>query len=484
MLKEQKHLKTQIQETNNQLKLYEKLFSASALEDFLLLLYKETRSRFKIGALTLCLRSGHFGPFQYVCQTLRVYKKNCSALPVNREGGFRVKDRADSQYLADFLGRPVQNILSIPIYTKRFSVNQPVFFFLEFFAKSPDKLMRFYDESFLLFMTNCIDRLLLNDHLSTGIRLWTSTFNRLSEPLAVFDCDNKLEKANSVFSRIFDSSEKETLNQSPFYWKDKIFEKHIYPVNTKSGEYTVCHYADISESLSLRTRMIQNMKMSALGELGEKVAQELSNPLAGVLSMAEWLLSSGRLRPELKKDMKDIIEGVSRSQKIIVNLRDFAGMAGKLNVCDLNEVVKKTLPFLKSLLCFSDLRVALSKEAVHIKAEAGLLRQVVFNLIKNSFQAVSSLNSSSQEVVVKVYKDADRAFLRVEDSGMGIKPEDYQNVFQPFFTTKSKSQGTGLGLSVSKNIVESFQGSLKAGRSSLGGACFTMSLPLSDKSGI
>ena len=189
--------------------------------------------------------------------------------------------------------------------------------------------------------------------------------------------------------------------------------------------------------------------------------------------MAQWLLSSDKLNKEMRKDMEDIAEGVSRSQEIISNLLDFSRADSQLNIYDLNKEVRKTLPFLKSMKCFSDLHLVLSEESVFVKVQAGLLRQVVFNLIKNACQAVAELNSSIQQVTVQVYKEENQAILCVEDSGKGILPEDYENVFKPFFTTKSKSEGTGLGLNMSKSIVESFNGSLKAGRSSaLGGACF------------
>ena len=72
--------------------------------------------------------------------------------------------------------------------------------------------------------------------------------------------------------------------------------------------------------------------------------------------------------------------------------------------------------------------------------------------------------------------------VHVEDSGQGIKETDYKNIFKPFFTTKSRQAGTGLGLNVSSNIIKSFKGKLVCGRSSsLGGARFTVYLPLKTK---
>ena len=479
-LHEQKYLDRQIQETKTHLRFSDKLVTSSSIEEFLLLLYKETNRQFKLRSLVFCWHSGHFGPLQYVCHSKGIYKKNSNYNWPNEhiEYKIKVKDRKDSQFLADSLGRPVQSILSIPVCTSQYSVNKPVYIFVEFFAKNPDKILCFY-QSVLKLITSCLDHLLLQDHLKTGVALWTSTFNELKEPLAIFDEKNEVSNENKMFDIIFSQVDKISLNQNTIHQKGRVFEKHSYPVHIKDARYTICHYVDISESLNLRNRMIQNIKMSALGELGESVAHQLSNPLTGVLSMAQLLLNSNKLKKEIKKDMQDIAEAVSRSQEIISNLLDFSRANSQLDICNLNEIIQKTVPLLKSIIRFSDFQIELFEKPVFVKAQACLLQQVIFNLVKNACQAVSDLtNSARQQVKVCVYKKGNQAILCVEDSGKGIKVADYENVFKPFFTTKSKTQGTGLGLNMSRNIVESFKGSLKVGCSTLGGACFTVALPL------
>ena len=483
---EQKHLDNHIRETTNYIRFCDKLFTTSSIEDFLFFLYKETGRRFKIRSLVLCWYSGHFGPLQYICHSRGIYKKPADYVwpDEGKKQSIKIKDKGDSQYLANSLGRPVQNILRIPIYTSQYSVNRPVYFFVEFFAKNPDKLLCFY-ESFLTLITKCLDHLLLQDHLRTGVALWTSTFNRLKEPLAIFNEQKQLSNANNMFDMIFGQIDTMLLNHNTLlHYKECIFEKHSYPVHIRGGEYTVCHYVDISESINLRNKMVQNIKMSALGELGEAVAHQLSNPLTGVLSMAQLLLNSNKLNKEMRKDIEDIAEAASRSQEIISNLLDFSRAGSQLNVCNLNEVVEKTVPFLKSMIRFSDFRLEFFKKPVFVKTQACLLQQVIFNLLKNACQAVSELvDSARRQVKVCVRQEDNHAILCVEDSGKGIKASDYENVFKPFFTTKSKAQGTGLGLSMSRSIVESFKGNLTASRSSLGGACFTMSLPLEFREG-
>ncbi len=473
-------MESQIQQIKSHLKFCRQLFQALSLSDFLFLLYKKTARQFKAGSIVFCWYSGHFGPLQYVCYGKGIYKSACHYKKLfeaqAEKQGIRITDKEDVQYWARALGRPMRNMLTVPVYTNQYGAHYPCYIFVEFFSKNQEKLISFY-ESYLKGITKCLERLLDQDHLETGIELLTSTFNELNAPLAIFDKQNHLSNANSSFNRLFSSvqniSEDQVLQR-----KGRVFEKHSYSVLIKGHKYTICHYVDISESLSIRTRMVQNMKMSALGELGESVAHQLSNPLAGVLSMAQLLLSSNKLNKEGQKDMEDIAEGISRSQEIISNLLDFSRASSQLSVCDLNKVVKKTVPFLKSLIDFSNLHIEFYSLPVLVKTQSCLLRQVIFNLMKNSCQAVTGLESSSRVVKVRVCIEKGRAFLYVEDSGSGIPPDDYGKVFEPFWTTKSTSQGTGLGLSMSKDIVESFKGSLTVSRSVLGGACFAMSLPL------
>ena len=503
--KVQKNLDYQIQETKTYLRFYNKLFKAFSLEDLLSLLYKETKRRFKIRSLIFCWSSGHFGSLQYIShaggfhkKTCPYYKKYFSAMTKKT----RIKNEEDSKYLALSLGRPVQNILGIPICTTQYGRGTPIHIFLELYTKNEETVLSFY-KPFLPLITKCMDRLLWKDHLETSIELWTSTFNELNEPLAIFDEENNLNNANNIFNKIFYNKDNKPSVQPLLHWQKRIFERHSYSVNIpnqsskgtfqkpyslkdqpdvckKNNFYIVYHYTDISESLVLRNKMIQNIKMAALGELGEAIAHQLSNPLAGVLSMAQWLLQSDQLNKETKKDMKDIIEGVSRSQEIISQLLDFSRADSQLNLYDLNKVVRKTLPFIKSMIYFSDFHIELYKKPLFVNIQPGLLKQVVFNLLKNACQAVAELNQATQKVKISTKLENNKALLYVEDNGRGVNPNDYENVFKPFFTTKSPHKGTGLGLNMSRQIVESFKGHLKAGRSSLGGACFTLSLPLKE----
>ncbi len=481
-----------------EIRLYEKLLQVPSTEDFLSLLHKETRRKLKTGVLVLNWPSLYLGPVQYVCHAKGVFRRfltgddnkktaleqaSSKAIPrwpdkdqnKEKEPVPTITDKEGREYLARSLGRPVRNMLCLSIPLQE--ATGPVLLFAEFYTQKPDLALSFY-RSFSRPISHSIERLLREEHLKSSIDLWVATFNSLQSPLAIFDAKNQLSSANRAFHTLLSKAGQETIHQPHFQWKNYFFEKQAYPVNVQGEQYTICHYVDISESSRLRNKMIQSVRLSALGQLGSAVAHQLNNPLTGVRSMAQLILKSHDLSAEMRQDMQDIVESVSRSQDIIANLLSFSRMDRPLVLCDLNEVVQKTMPFLKSLVGSSDIQLQLNKTPLRVKVQSSLLQQVVFNLVQNACQAVLDLKPPLRQIRIHTQLQNNRAVLYVEDSGKGIQPQDQENIFKPFWTTKKEQGGTGLGLNISRDIVQSFKGHLQVGPSHLGGACFSLSLPL------
>ena len=471
-----KNVNNEIKELQSQLKFFNKIFSAHSIEQFLMILYKEINKRFKARSLVLCWNSGHYGPIQYICSDRNIYKKSPQTIWPAIQKSFRLGQIEDQQYLASQLGRPVQKTLVIPIYTKNYSSGRPYSLFIEFSPRKEEALTQFF-KSFLSSLESRLDTLFLEDVMLVASELWTSTFNKLKEPLAIFDEQGNLTSSNIVFDKMFSQTDMDIL-QETLQWHDRTYEKHSYPANIQGAVYTICHYVDVTDSITLRGKMIQNTKMSALGNLGESIAHQLNNPLTGILSMAQIILhSSHNMSEQTLEDMKHIMTAVSRSQKIISNLLDFSRTDTQLDLCDLNQIVENTLPFLKSIIQLTEFDLQFCKQPVTVKIQPCLLQQVVFNLVKNSCQAIESLKQN-KKIKIQVMQTETEAILSVEDNGQGIAEQDYENIFKLFFTTKKKEQGSGIGLTMSRRIVEGFKGKLSVGRSILGGACFTLRLPL------
>jgi two-component system NtrC family sensor kinase len=155
-------------------------------------------------------------------------------------------------------------------------------------------------------------------------------------------------------------------------------------------------------------------------------------------------------------------------------LLNFSEPSGNLvQHTDLNELVESTLPLLKTALRNLNLHLLLSKEPVPVFVQHSQLQQVIFNLINNACQAMST----SGTLILKTWREGTHSLLSVTDDGPGISEELQKHIFEPFFTTKEVGSGTGLGLSVSRNIVEKSGGDLSLTSRVGEGTTFTIKLP-------
>jgi two-component system NtrC family sensor kinase len=176
-------------------------------------------------------------------------------------------------------------------------------------------------------------------------------------------------------------------------------------------------------------------------------------------------------------------EQAERAGKIVRNLLSFARQGqAEMGAVDLNDVARRTALLIgyEVRLREIDLRTELASDLTLVRGDRYQLQQVVVNLLTNAVQAVGDNPAGQPRLVTLRTRNADgRVLLEVEDTGPGVPDELLTNIFNPFFTTKEPGQGTGLGLSLSFNIVERHGGTLQARRGALGGALFVMSIPSS-----
>ncbi len=456
------------------------MFCAQDMEDFLITLYKN-KQNLNLKSLLLCCFSGHFGPLQYLCtDKRRVCVNKVTRLWPAKKQDIQIQNTEDVTYLSQTLGRPVFKLLSLPLHTRLFGARKPSVLYVEFLKTRPESLKKFFT-TLRSVITRNVDRILMEEHLRTSSELWTCTFNELKEPLMVQDRDGQVCNHNQAFQDLF-ATKKEAFKDQALNLvshKDRIYEKHTYPARLKDGNYTISHYSDRTRSFLLRNQMIQKAREEAVEDLGEKVAHQLSNPLTGILSLTQVLLPQKHLNATVKKHLQDMAQATQRCQKIISNLLDFARLSHQLQICDLNRIVKNTLPFLNFLNRGGLIHFKQSPSPVWIKAQPCLLGQVVFNLLKNACQATTHLKPKQARVQVEVVFQKNTALLTVQDSGRGVAKTDCENLFKPFFTTKENQTGTGLGLNVSSRIIKNFKGDISYEKSKKwGGACFKVLLPL------
>ena len=246
---------------------------------------------------------------------------------------------------------------------------------------------------------------------------------------------------------------------------------------------------------------INSDRLRSLGEMAAGIAHELNQPLVGVRGLAEhlliakdrgWNLTDDRIRDKLRL----IVEQADRMTHIIEHVRTFAREAGRpeKRPVQVNEVVQSAVGMLGAQFRSRgiDLRCELAEDLPVVSANPFSLEEVVLNLLLNARDAMEEKAQSTSESVspqvllrTSVGPDGSGAWVKIEviDRGVGISQQLLPQVFDPFFTTKGPDRGTGLGLSVSRSIVEQFGGTLQIHSASGQGTTATVSLPTGDGGG-
>jgi signal transduction histidine kinase len=219
-------------------------------------------------------------------------------------------------------------------------------------------------------------------------------------------------------------------------------------------------------------------RLSALGELAASIAHEIKNPLISIQGFAKRI--EGASDPEKIRDYAGFIEKESqRLSAVLVRLLDFSHMsAPEKERLDLNGIVDDTVLFTEHHLTrFKHIDLALEKEESlpPVYADKIHLQQALLNIMMNAAQAMPE---GGPLIIRTGVKAPDYVWLSVTDRGTGIEPENLERIFDPFFTTKERGDGTGLGLSLTKKLVEANKGRIEVESVKGQGSTFRILLPL------
>jgi two-component system NtrC family sensor kinase len=236
--------------------------------------------------------------------------------------------------------------------------------------------------------------------------------------------------------------------------------------------------AERQEMLQQATRQEigRSEHLASVGRLAAGVAHEINNPLTGVLAFADMLRQKENMDEQDRQDLDLIVRETKRAREIVRGLLDFAretpSVKKNLNV---NDVLRETLRLLGNREAFQNIYLvdALAADLPLINGDKNQLQQVFLNLSLNACEAMPDGGT----LMLSTSSAGDKVIVEVADTGCGIKREQWDQIFQPFFTTKPVGKGTGLGLSVSYGIVRQHDGTLEV-KSEVGkGSTFTVTLP-------
>ncbi|NOY13176.1 MAG: PAS domain S-box protein [Deltaproteobacteria bacterium] len=264
-------------------------------------------------------------------------------------------------------------------------------------------------------------------------------------------------------------------------------------------------YSDLKMAQS---QMLQREKMASIGQLAAGVAHEINNPigfvssnlrtldkytrrLSGYIALLEKALADSPAWEDLQSERKNIkldflledtaelieesLDGSERVKKIVQNLKTFSRVdQAEEQATNLNECLESTIAIVWNEIKY---KAELKKdfgELPEIVCNPQELTQVFTNILVNAAQAIEK----NGLIKVSSRYDGHAIIIRIEDNGCGIAEEDLSRIFEPFFTTKEVGKGTGLGMSISYEIVEKHGGDIQVQSVVDEGTCFTLIFPL------
>jgi signal transduction histidine kinase len=241
--------------------------------------------------------------------------------------------------------------------------------------------------------------------------------------------------------------------------------------------------ADQERNNAMQAELARVARLTTMGQMAASIAHEVNQPLAGIVNNANaglrWLNRQPPNVDEVEAALRRIVSDGERSGGIIASIRAMLKKGDRKKVeLDLNELISDVMRLTQGQFqrYGVSVRSELARDLPSVWGDRVQLEQVILNLLMNAAEA--TLPSSDQERVVRVRSEKDDghgALITVEDSGTGVDPANVERIFEAFFTTKV--EGTGMGLSICRSIVESHGGRITVAKAIPHGSAFRVFLP-------
>src|SRR5499433_1192857 len=229
-------------------------------------------------------------------------------------------------------------------------------------------------------------------------------------------------------------------------------------------------------------------RSAAIGQLSASIAHEIKQPLAAIVMNAgaglRWLAKDTPNVEEVAHALKNIVGNGTRASQVVETIRAmFKKETSNRTLVDINDAIREVLTLLHIELAEHGVvtKATLKEGLPRVMADPVQLQQVIFNLVRNAIEAMSSTAAGSRVLQLRSeVTETGECIVAIEDSGSGIEPETLKRIFEPFFTSKSK--GMGMGLSICRSILEAHGGRISAASAKPRGAIFEVLPPLPQKS--
>lgn len=244
-----------------------------------------------------------------------------------------------------------------------------------------------------------------------------------------------------------------------------------------------CFSRDLTERKHLEEELIRSDRLAIIGRMASGIAHEINNPLSIILSNVDDVLHYELDPQDSKKSLKSIERNALRAANIIQDLLAFT-RPGPLRSASINlsHLIENTLFYLKQRLKQKEIRIEKRcPEDLSFYGNENLIQQLLINLILNSIQAIQGQGTITIRAQANEIGEEKKIAIEVEDNGIGIAEDDFEKIFDPFFTSR-KEEGFGLGLFLSKIIVEKHSGFIATQSKAGKGTVMKVELPVDPES--
>ncbi|MDF1508482.1 histidine kinase dimerization/phospho-acceptor domain-containing protein [Robertmurraya sp. DFI.2.37] len=355
----------------------------------------------------------------------------------------------------------------------------------------------------------CLENARLFNEVLQRKKQWEETFQAVFDAIFIIDLNGIILQANKAAQQIFSHSEKlegHSIHDFPFKQGDypfqfspilnfpssgeiliakRICEYYCYPVLDEHNEQyaSIIYIKDITAKKQIEAQLLQSGKLAAIGEMAAGVAHELNNPLTAIMGNAQLLKRKLKLKDvQLKQLLEDIHECGKRSKNIIRNLLTFSRQEQyHFEKCSVNDAVAQVLSIIGNQLHkqMIEVETKLDHKLPFIDGNLQQIGQIILNLLLNAKDAFEG-SDHPKKILLETFQEHGKVILAVTDNGSGIEEQSILEIFNPFFTTKTGAQGTGLGLSVSLGIAEAHGGTIKVTSKQNQGSTFKLILPIKE----
>ncbi len=239
---------------------------------------------------------------------------------------------------------------------------------------------------------------------------------------------------------------------------------------------------EIKKNTKQQHMIMQQNKLAQMGEMIENIAHQWRQPLAQINSsiiLIDAILEKHNFKDTLVENKLTEIESLtSYMSKTISDFKNFFNPNKKKTIFNVEEAIQKANDILKGLMSSHHIQIEINIEKdLKINSYLGELQQVILIIINNAIDAFIHMNIHFPKILINAYTDNESLVIHIEDNALGINSDLLDKIFEPYFTTKHKAQGTGLGLYIAKLVVENSLLGFLSVENKQNGACFTIKIP-------